>query len=331
MANRQGGPEAGSPSAEAAQRSQSLRVKFRVNSEGGLPQADGAADSDIDSTIAGDQHNGIPAGLISSEDVQQQEPTQSNIAAAPSVPIQNEAACDPADAGRPACKPGPVQTEPPDAAHGKGPDTMHHVEDAGTLPELHASPAAAQGAAAEAFQPEEAVLAVPVPSAVKAASRAPQSLQAGHKPGSHVDGEAATAKEPNGQHGQALEGRSGVDAEGLDEALKRRQGGASEVDAAALETEQASTPASPGAGRTHGLEPDQDLPGRDGLTDAELVALSLLASALRQWLDAQTSHIPGVGDPEAAQVRILTIQPQAACALSQCACMTHRMYAPHSS
>ena len=303
-ASRQGGPEAGSPSAKAAQRSQSLRVKFRVNSEGGLPQVDGAADSDIDSAIAGNHNEGVPAGLISSVDVQQQEPKQSNIAADPSVPIQDRAACDPADAAKPACNPGPVQTEPPDAPHSKGSDAMPHAEDAGTLPELHASPAAARNAAADASQPEEAVPAISAPSAVKAASHAPQSLQTGHKPESHIDGEAATAKEPNGQHGQALKGRSGVDAEGdVDEALKHRQGSASEVDAAALETELAGTPASPGAGRPPGLEPDQNRPGCEGLTDAELAALPLLASALREWLDVQTSHIPGVGDSEAAQVK----------------------------
>ena len=310
-ARRQGGPEAGSPSAEAAQRSQSLRVKFKVNSEGGLPQVDGAADSDIDSAIADDHTDAVPAGLISRVDFQQQEPKQSNIAAAPSMPIQDKAACDPAHAAKPACNPGPVQTEPPDAPHSKVSDAMPDAEDAGTLPELHTSPAATRGAAADASQPEEAVPAIPAPSGVKAASYAPQSLQTGHKRESHKGGEAATAEEPNGQHGQALEGRSGVDAEGdVDEALKHRQAGASEVDAAALETEQAGTPASPSAGRAPGLEPDQNRPGCEGLTDAELAALPLLASALREWLDAQTSQIPRVGDPEAAQVKPSPYSPR---------------------
>lgn len=113
---------------------------------------------------------------------------------------------------------------------------------------------------------------------------------------------------PRPDQPQQLHG-SGVDAEAgpghaSDLAHASVSGLETPVPSAEEHVSEGAAVAAPAAKQVSNPEPVQEHAEPSSLTADELAALPLVVRALREWLDAQTSRISGIGDPDGAQVRI---------------------------
>ena len=267
------------------QRSQSLKVKFRVGGEGGsIPQVDGAADSDSAAAAFDKAHiTGIPAAAAGTGQAMTGAPPSMTTAAQG----LNEAAAD--DEQHPPV--AVLNRHAGGAAQAVGEDGSRDADVPLGSSRLHAHLQPAGPDATWAAQ--QPMAAADVCAEQKLPDLELSNLQ---QAGGITGLAAAGAQQVSGPHEDAGEciklsdAHAPPHASGL-EALPA-------ASAAKYAEAPAASPPLEGAVK----EPSRHKAGHSNLTDDELVALPILVQALREWLDAQAGHIPGIGDPDAAQV-----------------------------
>ena len=267
------------------QRSQSLKVKFRVGGEGGsIPQVDGAADSDSDAAAFDQAH-------ITEKPATAAESGAAMIGVHPSMTTAardlNEAAAG-------------DEQHPPVAVLNK-----------------HAAGAAVKfssGGSREADAPPEssnlrAELQPAGPDASQSAQQ-PMATANGLAEPRAPDMEASNLQQAVGITDLTAAGSQQVSRPGevagecveLSGAPAPAHASGLELTPAASAAVHGKAPAAPPALQVGVVEHSRQKGDHSRLTDNELIALPTLVQALREWLDAQTGHIPGIGDPDAGQV-----------------------------
>jgi len=309
-AQKQSPPVAAAQHLEPGQKNQSLRVKLRVNSlEGSIPQVDGAADSEDDqhalphacSRAAADQQNELPASGIA-ESTCRQEVKQREDTPGLSVAYQHAAAADAAaDAMAPPWAGSKAQQEAyqistgADAMHGSAP--LHEVSAAHTA-------GTTEDAAASVSLPAGADLAQAnqKPVAAEFVTAILDPTQTAKPPEADMTDEPLAESRPNLLNGQAaIPGQPSVGlAGGPGPASRLEESGGAKMDVLSANKEQIGKEQK--TGHTVSSKPDQGQSHHGGLRKDELAALPLLVSALREWLDTQGYHVPGIGVQEDAQV-----------------------------
>ena len=269
-----------------SQRSQSLKVKFRVGAEGGsIPQVDGAADSDSGAAAFHDtpitESSATAAG---SRAIIIGVHPSTNLAA---VEGPNGAAAGdeqhPPIAG--------LDTHADEAAEAVSKDDTWEADAPRESSSLHAELQHAWPDARQAAQQPEAA------AGRCAELRAPDMELSNLQQGAGITGLAAEgAQQVDRPYASAEECTE------LDGVPATAHALGLEPAPAASAAQHAGAPAAHPALEGAVVKPSGPKAGHSGLTDDELAALPLLVRALQEWLDAQTGHILGIGDPDAAQV-----------------------------
>lgn len=307
-AQKQSPPVVAAQHLEPGQKNQSLRVKLRVNSlEGSIPQVDGAADSENDqhsvphacSRAAADQQNELLASGIA-ESTCRQEVKQREDTPGLSVACQHAAAADAAaDAMAPPWAGSKAQQEAYQISTGA--DAMH---DSAPMHEVSAAHTAetSEDAAASVSLPAGADLAqAKKPVAAEFVTAILDPTQTAKPPEADMTDEPLAESRPNFLNGQALiPGQPSVDlAGGPGPASRLEESGGAKMDVLSASREHIGKGE---AGLIVSSQPDQAQLHDGGLMKDELAALPLLVRALREWLDTQGYHVPGIGVQEDAQV-----------------------------
>ena len=267
------------------QRSQSLKVKLRVGGEGGsIPQVDGAVGSDSDAAAFNKAHITEASAAAAGTE-------QDMIGATPSMITAAE---------------GPNEAAVSDEQHPSNAVLDRH----------------AGGAAQAAGEADNREADVPLESSSPHAELQPAGQEARHSPQQPMaaasgwaeprapDMEASNLQQAGVITGPIAAGAQQVSrpCEVAEECIKLSGApvpahpSGPEPAPAASAAKHAGALAAPPALERDVMERSGQKGDHRGLTDDELVALPILVRALREWLDAQTGHIPGIGDPDAAQV-----------------------------
>ena len=252
------------------QRSQSVKVKIRVGGEGGsIPQVDGAVDSDSDAAASDKAH-------ITEKSTAAAGPEQAMIGATPSMTTAAEGPNEAAAGDEQHPSNAVIDKHAREAAQAAGEADMKEADVPLESGSLHAElQPAGQEARHSAQQPVAAASGWAEP-------RAP-AMEAGAQQVSRPCEVAGECTELSGAPAPAH-------ASGLEAAP------------AASDAEHEGAPAAPPAMEEAVKEPSGHKAGHSSLTDEGLTALPILVRALREWLDAQTGHISGIGEPDTAQV-----------------------------
>ena len=279
------------------QRSQSLKVKLRVGGEGGsIPQVDGATDSDSDAAAFGKAHI-----------------TEASAAAAESGAAMNGT--------HPA-----MTTSAAEGPNGAAASNEQHTSNAvlGRHALGAAGPVTEDGSSeADVAQGSKSLRAELQPAE-------PDACQASQQPMAAADMNAEpSAPDMEASNLQQGAGMTGLTAAGAQQVSRPREiagecikpsGTPAPAHVSGLQpappawaAEHAKAPAAPSALEGDDMEPSGQKGDHSRLTDHELVALPPVVRALREWLDAQTGHIPGIGDLDAAQVAPAIPAPSLPC------------------
>ena len=256
------------------QRSQSLKVKFRVGGEGGsIPQVDGAADSDSDAAALHEAHitEKPAAAAENGAAMYGVHPSMTTAAGAP-----NEAAAG-------------DEQHPPVA-----------------VLDRHSGGAAQAVGEADSREADKPLESSSPHAELQIAG--PDASQSAQQPMAAADAEprAPDMEASNLQQGASITGLTAASAQQVSrpgefagECIKL---GGAPAPAHATGLEATPVAAAPPALEGDVVESSRQKGDPSGLTDDELAALPILVRALREWLDAQTGHISGIGEPDAAQV-----------------------------